>query len=115
MVTGHEVVGDQTPHGNDATRRTKIQLRQNIRVGTWNVRGLNDEGKLHVLDRELERCNSFITGISETHWKESDHKKLEKHTIFFSGNESSSFSGVAIAVHASLVGSVLGYNPVARE
>ncbi|KAJ8727784.1 hypothetical protein PYW07_001903 [Mythimna separata] len=104
--------GDQAPHGNYVTGNIKLQLRHNIRVGTWNVRGLINEGKLHVLDYELERCNTLITGLSETHWKESGHRNLEKHTIFYSGTESSSFAGVAIAVPTPWVGSVLGYNPV---
>lgn len=111
-VTGHEAVGDQATHGNYATGKKKIPLRNDIRIGTWNVRGLNEEGKLHVLDYELDRCNTLIAGLSETHWKESGHKSLEKHTIFFSGNESSSFAGVAIAIPTPWVGSVLGYNPV---
>lgn len=114
LVTGHGGAGDQAPHGNYATgrRTTKLQLRNDIRIGTWNVRGLIDEGKLHVLDHELERCNTVITGLSETHWKESGHRNLENHTIYFSGNELSSFAGVGIAIPKLWTESVLGYNPV---
>ncbi|XP_071580583.1 craniofacial development protein 2-like [Temnothorax nylanderi] len=61
---------------------------------------------------ELEQCNTIITGISETHWKRSGHFDTEKYTFYFSGNETNSFAGVAIAIPKQWNKSVLGYNPI---
>lgn len=115
LATGRGNVGNQASPGKHATGRQQFQLRKNTRIGTWNVRGLLDEGKLHILDNELQRCNTIITGLSETHWKNSGHKDLVKHTIFFSGDDSSSHAGVAIAIPKHLTKAVLGYNPVSNR
>lgn len=111
-ATGQDDVGNQASPGKYATGRRTIQLRNKIRVGTWNVRGLLKDGKLKILESELERCNSTITGISETHWKDSGHFDTGKHTIYYSGKENNSFGGVAIAIPKLWNNSVLGYNPV---
>lgn len=114
-ATGQAGAGNQAPPGNNDTGRPKIKLRNKFRVGTWNVRGLLAAGKLRILEAELERCNSTITGLSETHWKNSGHFDTEKHTIYFSGNENSSFAGVAIAIPKVWNGSVLGYDPISER
>uniref|UniRef100_A0A1W7RAL1 Endonuclease-reverse transcriptase n=1 Tax=Hadrurus spadix TaxID=141984 RepID=A0A1W7RAL1_9SCOR len=49
------------------TPRTK-----SLRIGTWNVRGLNATGKMANVIQEMERLNVDIMGISETFWKESN-------------------------------------------
>ncbi|CAG4966253.1 unnamed protein product [Colias eurytheme] len=110
-TTGHGNAGNQASHGNYTTGR-RLQLRRQYRFGTWNVRGLLEPSKLPILERELERCNLTITGLSETHWKNSGHFDGEKHTIYFSGNENRHFSGVAIAIPKTWKNAVLGYNPI---
>lgn len=111
-ATGQGDVGNQaSPGNNNTTGRKNIQLRNKIRIGTWNVRGLLKDGKLKILESELERCNSTITGISETHWRDSGHFDTGKYTIYYSGNDNS-FAGVAIAIPKQWNSSVLGYNPV---
>lgn len=112
LATGRGNVGNQASLGKNATGRKQIPLRKNIRIGTWNVRGLLDEGKLHILDYELQRCNSIVTGLSETHWKSSGHRELDKHTIYYSRDGNNSYAGVAIAIPKQWTKAVLGYNPV---
>ncbi|KAI8441389.1 hypothetical protein MSG28_015004 [Choristoneura fumiferana] len=111
-VTGHQDASNQASYGKNATGNRNVNLRREHRIGTWNVRGLLGVGKLHILERELERCKLTITGISETHWKDSGHFDSGKHTFYFSGNDKSSFSGVAIAIPKSWKNSVLGYHPI---
>lgn len=111
-VTGHQDASNQASYGKNATGSKNIKLRRDHRIGTWNVRGLLGAGKLHILEQELERCKLTITGISETHWKDSGHFDSERHTIYFSGNDKSSFTGVAIAIPKLWKHSVLGYHPI---
>ena len=37
-------------------------------IGTWNVRTLNQDGKLENLLSEMSRLRVDILGVSETHW-----------------------------------------------
>ena len=51
------------------TKREKKKLRRNdVVIGTWNVRTMLVEGKLELLLQELEDNQINITGISETRW-----------------------------------------------
>lgn len=111
LATGHGDTGDQVSHGKHATGRS-LKLRKQLLFGTWNVRGLLEKHKLPVLEKELMRCKLTIAGLSETHWKGSGHFDSGNHTIYFSGNDKSSFSGVAIAIPKIWNGAVLGYNPI---
>lgn len=111
-ATGHSVVSDQASCGNFASGRTQIRLRNTIRIGTWNARGLLETGKLRIVENECKRNKIDIVGLCETHWKGSGHFDTENNRVYFSGNDSSSFSGVAIAIPKKLSNAVLGYNPV---
>ncbi|XKL65782.1 hypothetical protein PGB90_009202 [Kerria lacca] len=39
-------------------------------VGTWNVRTLNEIGKLEHLKKEMKRMSLDVIGISEVRWPE---------------------------------------------
>ena len=44
-----------------------------LNIGTWNIRTLNELGKLHLLLLELEQQKIDITGLAETQWKGKSH------------------------------------------
>lgn len=54
LATDRENVYNQAFFVKNATRREKLQLRRNTRIGTWNIRGLLDEGNFQILDYELQ-------------------------------------------------------------
>ncbi|CAH2235409.1 jg13268 [Pararge aegeria aegeria] len=111
LVTGHAGVGTQAPDGKIITG-IPAKMRHTQKIGTWNVRGLLQAGKLKILENELSRCNINICGISETHWKDSDHFLTETNVVYFSGNHDNSRNGVAMIVPKSSRHCVLGYEPV---
>ena len=111
LVTGHEAVGNQAPRGNLDTGIT-MKLRTNQKIGTWNVRGLLDPGKLTILEREITRNGMNICGLSETHWQNSGHILTDSHVVYFSGNESTSRNGVAFIISKHQNNCVIGYEPV---
>ena len=51
------------PHVKSFCRWKKRKL---LNIGTWNVRTLRQEGKLHLLQHELTQLNMNITGLAET-------------------------------------------------
>ena len=44
--------------------------RSGLKIGTWNVRTLNQFGKIENLKQEAEHLDIDILGISETRYKE---------------------------------------------
>ncbi|XP_028178544.1 craniofacial development protein 2-like [Ostrinia furnacalis] len=110
-VTGHAIVVDQASQGNSATGKT-FKLREDKRIGTWNVRGLLMAGKLNILENEILRCGVEVCGLSETHWKGQGHFLTDKNVIYFSGNDNESINGVAFLLPRQLRHCVLGYEPV---
>ena len=45
--------------------RSGISLRRQITTGTWNVQGMT-QGRMTVVEREMERCGLAVIGIAET-------------------------------------------------
>lgn len=41
---------------------------KNLPVATWNVRSLNEEGKLENLLLEMKRLQIELLGMAERHW-----------------------------------------------
>ena len=73
-------------------------VKNNIALGTWNVRSMN-QGKLHMVKQETVRVNINIIGISELKWTGMGEFKSEDHYIYYYGQESLRRNGVAIMVN----------------
>lgn len=111
--------GDNPPigyPGGMALRQAKFKGNRyldNTNIGTWNVRGLLQTGKTYIMEKELERYNMDITGISETHWKGNGLiTTANGNTIVFSGNTNNSRNGVAIIMTSSIAKTLMGYNAI---
>ena len=93
--------------------RGGISLRRQITAGTWNVQGMT-QGKMTVVEREMERCGLTVMGIAEHWWLgQGRFSTAEGSTIMYSGKESGRrSSGVAFMVYNETSRAVLGYNPV---
>ncbi len=73
----------------------KIRARNNIIVGTWNVRTLRAAGKLEELTHEMNRYLWNILGLCEVRWKNfGETSILEGHKLYFSGREDKHQHGV---------------------
>jgi hypothetical protein len=66
---------------------TNINLknRNTLHVATWNVRTLNQAGKLENVFSEMDRIKIKILGISEMKWTATGIVTSDKHTIINSG------------------------------
>ena len=69
-------------------------------IGTWNVRSTN-QGKLHVVKKEMARVNIDILGISELKWTGMSEFNSDDPYIYYCGQESLRRNGVAIIVNKS--------------
>jgi exonuclease III len=70
-----------------------------MRIATWNVRGLRQNGKLAILEKEMERLNIQVMKVSEPHWRANRHFKTSKrNSTHMASNKEESRNGVAIIV-----------------
>ena len=99
-------------------RRDPAQLwspmdpRQQLTLGTWNVRTLWE--KEQELVREVERYNLDLVGLTSTRHRSCGSKTLNRGwTLFFSGvAEGVSCMGVGILINPRLRATVLEFIPV---
>ena len=45
------------------------QERHSYKIGTWNIRTLNQGGKLENLKTEMQKTDVSVLGVSEVRWK----------------------------------------------
>ena len=108
-------VGDQAGHGNYATGKNlnHIQLRNILKVGTWNVRKLKELGKLNNICNEMDRYDLNLLGICETNWNgKGSFTTSTHHSVLFSGNEEGYSHGVAVILSKEAKKTLIGYSPV---
>ena len=96
--------------------RSGISLRGQITTGTWNVQGMT-QGKMTVVEREMERCGLAVMGIADHWWLgQGRFSTAEGSTIMYSGKETGRRSaGVTFMVNSEASRAVLGYNPVSER
>ena len=63
----HRDLGDKYATG--VPKIKKIRGRENIAIGTWNVRTLRPAGKLEQLTHAINRYHWNIVGLCEMRWK----------------------------------------------
>ena len=107
-------VGDKYVTG--VPKIKKIRGRENIAVGTWNVRTLRPAGKLEQLTHAMSRYHWNIVGLCEMRWKNFGEMSTDDgHKVYFSGEEGKHEYGVGFLVHKDVVGAVLGCQPVSSR
>ena len=107
----HRDVGDKYATG--VPKIKKIRGRENIAVGTWNVRTLRPAGKLEQLTNAMSRYHWNIVGLCEMRWKNFGETSTDDgHKVYFSGEVGKHEYGVGFLVHKDIVGAVLGCQPV---
>ena len=103
----HRDVGDKYATG--VPKIKKIRGRENISVGTWNVRTLRPAGKLEQLAYAMRRYHWNIVGLCEMRWINFGEMSTDDgHKVYFSGEEGKHEYGVGFLVHKDVVGAVLG-------
>ena len=63
----------------------KPNTKNLLSFGTWNVRTLNELGKLENVIREMDRMKISLMGLSEVRWIGTGSKDLKYHKFIYSG------------------------------
>ena len=93
----------------------KIRGRNNITIGTWNVKTLRGAGKLKELTHEMERYKLNMLGLAEMRWKSFGETSTEEgHNFYFSGKDKHEY-GDGFLVHKDIVNTVMGCRPISSR
>jgi hypothetical protein len=70
-ISGGGVFLGETPRGyKDYRQKQKTQKEQHsYKIGTWNVRTLNQGGKLENLKKGMQKNTVSVLGASEVRWR----------------------------------------------
>ena len=114
VTVRHWCVGYKYATG--VTKIKKIRGRENIAVGTWNVRTLRPAGKLEQLTHAMSRYHWNTEGFCEMRWKNISKMSIDDgHKVYFSGEEDRHEYGIGFLVHNDVVDTVLGCRPVSSR
>ena len=58
--------------------------RHIYKIGTWNVRTLNQGGKLENLKTEMQKNDVSVLGVSEVRWKGQGEIRSGDYTVYYS-------------------------------
>ena len=90
--------------------------KQEITIGTWNVRTLNVLGKPEQLDHEMRRYRWAVLGLAELRWTGiGEITTNDGHTLWYSGEEKSHEKGVGFLVHKDVAKSVMECRPISNR
>uniref|UniRef100_W5NGM3 Reverse transcriptase domain-containing protein n=1 Tax=Lepisosteus oculatus TaxID=7918 RepID=W5NGM3_LEPOC len=64
------------------------------------------------IKREMIRLNINLLGISELHWKDNGHFKLDDVSVYYSGHQELRRNGVALIAHKNIAHAVKSYTTI---
>ena len=97
-----------TVYINNRSRKKRNTKKNILVIGTWNVRTLNQPGKLENLKLEAKRLKANILGVCEHRKTGADVIADEDYTFIYSGGEKHEF-GVGVLLGRKLANSLLGH------
>src|SRR5580692_714171 len=81
--------------------------KQEIKIGTWNVRTINRRGKLENLIVEMKKNNLNVLGVSEVRWTGEEDFESEGYRVIYSGGKQRE-RGVAVRLDGNTAKRVVG-------
>ncbi|XP_053376798.1 craniofacial development protein 2-like [Mercenaria mercenaria] len=94
----------------------KINARDDIVIGTWNVRTLKQPGRVEELAHEMKRYRWNILRLSEVRWRNfGETTSDEGHKFYFSGREDKHEHCVGFLIHKDTAKVVLWCHPISSR
>ena len=85
-----------------------VNLRRDLRVGTWNILSLSDDSRLPFLSAELSRLRVDVAGLSEVRRPGNGEISSGGYTYYWSGMANGThLRGVGIAISSRLSSAVV--------
>lgn len=107
---------DMTNIGRQPLNLQQVNSRKEVRIGTWNVRTLNQAGKVDLLEKELIRCKVNIMGLAETKWKgDEGHFYATEGSMVITGKNDKKQHGVGFIIDKKTATSVMGYEATSNR
>ena len=78
-------------------QRNPSQQNEQLLVGTWNVRTMNQAGKLENVKEEMKRNGLRVLGLCEVRWKGGGDFESDGYRVIYSGGNESQ-RGVAVVL-----------------
>src|SRR5918996_3720690 len=78
-------------------KRKPSHPNKQLMVGTWNVRTMNQTGKLENIKEEMERNGLNVLGMCEVRWKDCGDFDSGGYRVVYSGGKASQ-RGVAVVL-----------------
>ena len=95
-------------HQATVSNRNNSILSKAIRIGTWNVQTMFQEGKLENIKQEMRRMKINILGLSEVRWQGAGKITSDEFTIVYSRGDSNQ-RGVGILIDAECSKALKGF------
>ena len=98
--------------GQSRKEGINISSKESCRIGTWNVRTMNESTKIAQIVREMTSYNIGILGIAECRWTvQGQTITKDGHIILYSGHVSQHMYNVAIIIQKRHVKSLIVGHP----
>ena len=111
----------ETRQGMKCTRarRKLLSPKSRLRLGTWNVRTMYEQGRCAQVVKEMKRYNLSILGVSEMRWNTfGSLRTATGETILYSGNpneDDQHVKEVGLILSRSAADSLLAWEPVSER
>lgn len=95
----------------DTDKRWDKQKRMKLHIGTWNVRGIYEEGSVENVIKEIKKYDMGIVALQETHLTGYGIQEVDDHILFKSGSQSRRF-GTGFIVGPELKETVMKFQNI---
>uniref|UniRef100_A0A8D8UNP4 Craniofacial development protein 2 n=1 Tax=Cacopsylla melanoneura TaxID=428564 RepID=A0A8D8UNP4_9HEMI len=112
-MAGEFIHGPESRRPLNGAGVLRISQSAKIKIGTWNVTSMYQQGKMENTLQEMTRTNTSILGISEMRWSGSGKQIEENHIIYYAGENSRQHkNGVGIILTKEIDRSVKTFTPI---
>ena len=103
----------ETRNGRQCPMSRSIFTAKNItKLGIWNVRTLNQYGRLEQLLQVFDDYRLDILGVSEVRWTNSGRINQNNKTFMYSGHDVRHEHGVGLVLSKRAAAALVGWSPV---
>ena len=108
------IVQGESPQREALSRkRSLMDPKKTIKLGTWNVRTMYQISKTAQVIKEMDRYGVAIMGISECRWTGSGKTVSNNHTIIYLGRSDEQHrEGVALIMNKDCAKSLMEWEPI---
>lgn len=93
-------------------RKPKNRRKNEIKIGTWNIRTMLIPGKMQEVGNELMRYNIDVAALQEIRWKDQGAIDKNMYSFRYSGDKKQGNRGVGFMVFQSMKQKIIEFKPI---